>query len=1281
MSTRRDDPRAIRPDDFVVGGGEMGALIRAMDWSKTPLGPIDRWPQSLRSAVSILLPSRAQIALFWGEELITLYNDAYRPVFGGKHPGALGKPVREAWGELWLTVLKALFDNVLASGEAFWAQDRPFFLERHGYLEETYFDVSYDPVRDESGRVGGVFCIVSETTRRVVGDRRLRALRDLGNISQHARAVAEVHPAVAGVLSRFAEDVPFALLYTTEESGAGARLVMHLGAQAGSLAAPEHLPADAGPSWPMPDDVAVLADEQLGPFGALQAGPWPEPIRQAVVLPFAAPGQPSQGYLVAGISPRRELDDDYLDFLRLVVSNISSALASARRSEDERKRVEMLAELDRAKTTFFSNVSHEFRTPLTLMLGPLEEALHRSTLDGGDRAELMIAHRNGLRLLKLVNSLLDFSRVEAGRIQAIYEPTDLATLTADLASSFRSACERAHLRLRVDCPPLPEPVYVDRDMWEKIVLNLLSNAFKFTFEGEILVRVSVVDGGVELTVRDTGVGVPKSELPRLFERFYRIEGQKSRTHEGSGIGLALVHELVKLHGGAIRAESTPGVGTALTVRVPLGTAHLPAECIGAERGFASTSVRADAYVEEALRWLPESARSLSDVVECIDALDEVPSMHGDAHGGARILLADDNADMRAYVHRLLGPYWDVQTVADGQAALEAIRAHRPDLVIADIMMPRLDGFGLLRAIREDAQLRDLPVMMLSARAGEEAKIAGLDVGADEYLVKPFSARELRARVRSQLALSHARAQIAQERSRSREREAMARKVAEVQREDFESLFMQAANPFVILRGPHHVVELANPATCRVWGRTPEQVIGKPLLDALPELRGQPFEALLHQVFTTGVPYEAREVPAKLDHGDGRLETVYFNFVYSPLRDVRGGIQGILVNSFDVTQEVVARNELDALRTAAESANRMKDEFLAMLGHELRNPLSPMSTALQVMRLRGKSSREQDILERQVTHLTRLVDDLLDVSRITRGKVELRKRPLEVADTVLRAVEVTSPVLESRRHHLEVDVARAGLAVEADPDRLAQILSNLLNNAAKYSDAGSRIRISARRHGERVEVSVSDEGIGIEPGMIDQVFDLFFQQPQSIDRSRGGLGLGLAIVRNLAELHGGTVSARSEGLGKGSEFTVSFPAIEHAAEPQASVAMPDASIRTRAPSKRILIVDDNADAASTLKDALVSLGHVVTTASDGPAALEVVGAFQPDIALVDIGLPVMDGYDLAQQLRQIPKLSAGLKLIAVTGYGLEADHKRSSSAGFVAHLVKPVDLAVLASYCK
>src|SRR6202012_4966594 len=279
---------------------------------------------------------------------------------------------------------------------------------------------------------------------------------------------------------------------------------------------------------------------------------------------------------------------------------------NAQAYEEERRRAEALAELDRARTAFFSNVSHEFRTPLTLALGPIEDALNdasEAALAPIHRERLEAAHRNSLRILKLVNSLLDFSRIEAGRIDVHFEPVDLSRLTTEIVSNFESATQKAGLALRMDCPDLGEPIHVDRDLWEKIVLNLISNAFKFTFEGEIGVKLrkSSDKSRVELTVRDTGVGVPEEELPRLFERFHRIEGQKSRSFEGSGIGLALVQELVRLHSGTIRADSETGKGTSFTISLPFGTGHLPADHIGKERSHVSTALRAEAFVEEALR--------------------------------------------------------------------------------------------------------------------------------------------------------------------------------------------------------------------------------------------------------------------------------------------------------------------------------------------------------------------------------------------------------------------------------------------------------------------------------------------------------------------------------------------------------------------------------------------------------------------------------------------------------------------------------------------------------
>ena len=256
----------------------MGERIRALDWSKTSLGPLDGWPQSLRSALSHLLPSKAQIAMFWGPDPVTLYNDAYRPVLGGKHPAALGAPIREAWAEIWPSGLKALFDSVLTTGEAFWAQDLPFFLERHGYPEETYFDVSYDPVRDESGRVSGVFCIVSETTGRVVGERRLRLVRDLGGIAQQASSVSDGFTTAATVLARYPRDLPFALFYARARDGSSAALVGACGLEAGHPAAPRELGSNEHARWPLGASLEILEPRRSPWPGPLRAGPWPEPI-------------------------------------------------------------------------------------------------------------------------------------------------------------------------------------------------------------------------------------------------------------------------------------------------------------------------------------------------------------------------------------------------------------------------------------------------------------------------------------------------------------------------------------------------------------------------------------------------------------------------------------------------------------------------------------------------------------------------------------------------------------------------------------------------------------------------------------------------------------------------------------------------------------------------------------------------------------------------------------------------------------------------------------------
>ncbi|WP_229070339.1 SpoIIE family protein phosphatase [Actinoplanes sp. DH11] len=712
--------------DVFAAGGDVGRDLSVVEWQGTPLGPPDQWPQSLRTAVSILLASRFPMWMAWGPELTFFCNAAYRrDTLGSKYPWALGRSASEVWKEIWGDIGPRI-ENVLSTGDATWDEGLLLFLERSGYSEETYHTFSYSPLRDDEGALVGMLCVVSEDTERVIGERRMSTLRDLGSDPSVVRTEQEMLTFAAQQLSRNPKDLPFTLTYLYEPDGR-LRLAASTGIDTGH-------PICDPRRWPESGLVALTEE-------GLPTGGWPEPPTQALVLPM-----PQHGFVVAGLNRYRALDDNYRGFLELTAGHVTAGLSSARSYQAQQRRAEELAELDRAKTTFFSNISHEFRTPLTLIMGPLEELRTRlADADDSVRAELEVMRRNGLRLGKLVNALLDFSRLEAGRMQARYEPVDLAATTAELASVFRSAVERAGLTFEVDCPTLPRDVYVDRSMWEKVVLNLLSNALKFTFHGSVRVTVRAEDDTAVVTVADTGVGVPDDEMPRLFERFHRIENARSRSNEGSGIGLALVKELVALHGGTVDAHSEFGKGTTFTVRLPFGPAHLPAEAVAPVAGTATVSATADPFVQEALRWLP-SAPEFS-----IDAAAPVPGL------AAQVLVADDNTDMRDYLTRLLrSAGHQVTAVGDGRQALEAARADVPDLVVSDVMMPELDGLQLVAALRAEPRTAGVPVLLLSARAGQEASIEGLEAGADDYLVKPFSAAELLARVRANVELARLR---------------------------------------------------------------------------------------------------------------------------------------------------------------------------------------------------------------------------------------------------------------------------------------------------------------------------------------------------------------------------------------------------------------------------------------------------------------------------------------------------------------------------------------------
>ena len=901
----------IATEGWGRAGGALAKLVYEFDWAETPLGSREEWPQSLETVVRVMLTSRFAMWMSWGPALTFLYNDAYaKMTLGKKHPWALGKPSQKVWEEIWGDIGPRI-QKVLDTGEATWDEALLLFLERSGYREETYHTFSYSPLFGDDGKIAGHLCVVTEETDRVIGERRLKTLRSLATELSKTITEEDVVSSLSRSLSENEQDLPFTLTYLLSQNGQQARLACRTGITADHPAAPEVIElTEENQTWPMSELLSgkdsVIVEDLPERFASLPTGAWNSPPNRALLLPMTSQAQStSAGIIVIGLNPYRPLDVSYAGFLNLIAGQIAASIANARAYEEEKKRAEALAEIDRAKTLFFSNVSHEFRTPLTLMMAPLEDLLAESDgLSPQNHERLDIAHRNSLRLLKLVNTLLDFSRIEAGRFQASYEPTDLSQLTSELASVFRAAMERAGLKFIVSCPRIDEPVYVDRELWEKIVFNLLSNAFKFTFNGEIEISVGKCDAGVQLAVRDTGTGIPAEELPHLFERFYRVRNAHARTFEGSGIGLALVQELAKQHGGTAKVDSEMGRGSTFRVTIPLGKDHLPADRIGANRTLTSTTLGGETYVEEALHWLPDVQNARAVPLASVLVLPEIPGLQ-DAERRSRILLADDNADMREYVRKLLSPSCDVEAVPDGEAALEVIRQRPPDLVVTDVMMPKLDGFGLLKELRSDERTETIPVIMLSARAGEESRVEGLSAGADDYLNKPFSARELLARVNSHLKMARTRQEAAHV-------ERKLRAEAELERSRLHDLFMQAPAAIGFLAGPQHRFTFVNLDFLRVTGRgRVEEFIAKTVREALPELEGQGLLEPLDDVYTTGVPYIGSARKVMFNRGaNAQPEEVYLDFIYQPMRGTTGEVEGILIHGVDVTQQVLARKEIE-----------------------------------------------------------------------------------------------------------------------------------------------------------------------------------------------------------------------------------------------------------------------------------------------------------------------------------------------------------------------------------
>jgi signal transduction histidine kinase/DNA-binding response OmpR family regulator len=1042
---------AAEMDDTLGARSGASPLIHSIDWSATSLGPMQAWSQT-----------RFPLSLCLGPELVHLYDGACR-LLADEDPRALAQRATDCFRETGPAV-GPMIEAAHRAAPATTSEDLLLLVDREGFLEETHFEVAPG--------VGGMLGICAETTQQVYAERQLRTLRALGARAPDARTAEEACASAAATLAQNSWDVPFALLYLFDETGRTARLVSNVGFGGSPTgAAPalidraEHDPSTAWPLGAMLRGQTQVYEGIDARLGALPSGHWSTSPRTALALSLESPGQPqAYGVLICGTSPHRALDAGYRGFFELAAAQIGSAILSARADQETRERGAALAEVHRAKAVFFNQVSHEFCTPLTLMLGPLDDALASSerALSGEN---LDLVHRNAHRLLKLVGALLDFSRLEAGGVHASFEPLDLSAITSELASQFRSTVERGGLRFSVRCERLPEPVFVDREMWEKIVFNLLSNAFEFTFEGEIEVTLRVSGERVQLGVRDTGTGIPQGELPRLFERFHRIEGARSRGQEGAGTGLALVQELVRLHGGELRVESSPGRGSLFTVELRSGSAHLPREPIGSQRTLeAGSGAEAGQKAAE---------RRVSDGPPYPRSSLQAGAQRSEAD--VRILVVDGDADMRGYIARTLRERWTVMAVADGDAALTAALEWQPDLVLTDVSIPALSGFGLLGELRKDARTRGCSVMMLSARGGD-SRLDALEAGASDYLTRPFTARELVARVSTQVQLSRLR------------------KVAEAERSRLFSFLMQLPVAIAACEGPNHVVTLKNPLVDPLTqGRLR---LGDTLSDVCSEFQLEGLVAALDRVYSSGEPSVWREQPLSSDRDGAGGEDSLYDIALQPFRDAHGTVTGIVAAASEVIAPLHTRRRKEARRR----------ELAAVMARERADDLGASTLAAQV----------------------------------------------PIADAPVSETSLEAPVI---------------------------------------------------------------------PGSGD---------PASSCASDG-------------------VTARAVALeGRG----------------------PSGSPR------RVLVVDDDPDAVALLQEALVELGFSVAVAYDGPSALRVAQSFHPDTALVDVGLPQMDGLELGRLLRDAEAAPGALRLVAITGYGRESDRLRSQRAGFDLHLVKPVALDAL-----
>ncbi|ORY04188.1 hypothetical protein K493DRAFT_253700 [Basidiobolus meristosporus CBS 931.73] len=1342
----------------------MGEYLRGYDWDNSSLGPISQWPQSLLTAVSLCMASSFPMAVWWGPKFVLIYNDGYSVVAAGKHPWLFGKEGSTGWSEIWPT-LEPMAESVM-NGQNCYSEDHLLFMTRNGFMEETYHTWSYIPIRREDGSVGGLLNPSIESTEKVISERRLKTLRNLGTLTAGAKRFDETFSLICQAFESNTYDIPFALIYSCvsplgsmddsiaekiSQLDAKFKLAATVGISDNHAAAPHCVDiSDHNNHHPWKDvfcqalkNNAKIQISNIGDlFFDLPTRGWGDSPREAVACPIVGSDQENVlGMLLIGLNPRRSYDEDYKTFIELLSRQAGTSLATVRAYEDQVRRAETLAAVDRAKTAFFSSVSHELRTPLTLILGPIKETLADQNLAPEQKSKLNMVLRNSKRLLRLVNSLLDFSRIEAGKLQATYRETNLGMFTADLASLFRSAIEKSGLIYKVECDESGRSVWVDPEMWEKIVFNLIGNAFKFTLKGSIKVTLQPAPDRscVVFSVADTGSGVPSHEINKIFERFHRIEGQKGRSHEGTGIGLSLTQELVKLHGGQVEVKSEYGKGSTFSVTIPYGSAHVPhSQLLDSAMQSADNQQLAGSWsyglsvVEEARLWLPTDDEDL----EYLSATSSTDSNNGATNtfpissSGSKILLVDDNSDMRRYVKGLLNRWWKITEASDGEEAFNLAVQNPPDLIVSDVMMPILDGIGLLKLLRTHQKTQFIPVILLSARAGEDARVEGLKAGADDFLVKPFSAKELIARVHTHLELGKLRSEL--------ERLVIER-TKELAESELRYRVLTKLSPVGIFRlDLNGIITYTNDKWWQISGHDRKQDPG-----ALN--------------FMSSIYHEDRERTTSIfKECIQKAKGFIIEFRWNSINEYDDQLKprGFVGTLTDITErKMLEKERLRALQLAeqqqrrraedAEEIKRQQELFIDMTCHEFRNPLNGIyhnadflyesleklqndvrnESILKVMN--WLNSEIEEDLEAVATitlcaqHQKKIADDVLNMSKISMNLLVLAKtefQPHAVVTNVLRMFE-TEVKLKNIALEFKVgeEFSRRHISwVKGDPTRLSQVLINFLTNAIRFTEKDSdqdqdNISISSStwststdRHlpecisnpgnmddidpadAVYVEISIRDSGVGMTTEEQASLFRRFTQASPKTYAEFGGSGLGLFISKRLVELHGGSIKVHSvKGSGTTFSFFIKCERSEEKGAPQTeqhevkvkntqSPTKSEDSTTSPISSKRILVVEDNIINQRVLKRQLELARYSVHVAKHGLEALEILKAVVVDLILMDLEMPVMGGLECTKHIRQDGS-NANLCYVPIIGVSgnTRTEYKHlAMEAGMSAYITKP-----------